>query len=215
MAGYTFKSEEDVRRIIRAVLATERRPLPPIRPTQHLFSPLGATLPTVPCLNSSGFVIPPYGLVKVSGSQNAEVACVRPNAVWGTYLVNGPSEVPVDGSFRAHAAGLVTFATSAPTAGPGYYGPTANSFLCQAGVLIDHFVGGQGNLDPPDVLWGKPLANIAQGAAGSMILYLPGLTAISPQITVPIARTFAALDSTKFMSAVHNGGAWYGLPAEC
>lgn len=207
--------EQSVKRIAKTVQRVEREAFPQRRRARQRFTPFGDSLPTVPCLNSSGFVIPAYGLVKVSGSQNGEVACVRPNAVWGTYLVNVGSEVAVDGSFRAHGAGLVTFATTAATAGPGYYGPTANSFLCSAGVLIDHFVGGQGNLDPPDVLWGKPLANIAIGAAGSMVLYGAGLTAISPQMTVPIARAFAALTTDKFMSAVHNGGAWYGLPAEC
>lgn len=218
-AGYTFKSEEDFKRAVRAIRAYEREAFPAIRPKQHLYSPLGDTLPTVPCVNGSGLVIPAYGLVKRTGVSGGNVTCVRPDGNWGFYLVNAnSSEVAVGATFRGYCAGQVTVAAAGGGTGTDV-GPVANSFLGKIGVPLIHFylsVGSTltGDFAPPQVLVGKPLANIGAGSSGSLVLYDNTLAAISPQMVVSV-RAMATLGTTKFASAVYNSGIWLAMPMEC
>lgn len=219
--AFNFATEEDVRRVIRSVLATERRPLPPVRPTQHLYSPLGERLPTVPCINRSGFVIPAKGLVKKSGVESDVVACVRPDNQWGVYLVNAGGDVPINGSFRAYAGGQVEVLTAGSSSGSAEVGPTPNAFTAQPGVPLIHLMAppttGQmlGWFDPPRELFGKPTASIGSGGSGDLVIYTNGRAATSPQLTVRLSWVGVALNSTKFATALYNAGAWYGAPYEC
>lgn len=219
--GFTLQSEDDVRRLVRSVLATERQAFPATRPTQHLYSPLGESLPSIPCVNTSGLTIPAYGLVKKNGvTAGGRVQCVRPDATWGQYLVNLAGDVPAGQDFRAYGSGQVTVLLGAGGTGNSA-GPIPNSFGAKAGSpLIHQWVSGGtnlliGSLDPPQVLVGKPSSNITIGGNGSMIVHDNNRVAISPQITVSIAYAFASLTTAKFMTAIFNAGAWYGAPLEC
>lgn len=220
--GYQFQTEEDVRRVVRSVLSHERQAFPAIRPTQHQFTPFSPGVPAIPCVNSSGTTIPAYGLVKKSGvAPSGRVQCVRPDSTWGQYLVNGASDVPAGQDFSAYGTGQVNVLSITGNGSPSL-GPVPNSFTARFGnPLIEYFgqVSGGGPaigvLRQPNVLIGKPTANISLGSSGTMAVYDSARVAISPQLTVAISYAYASLVTTKFMSAVYNAGAWYGAPLEC
>lgn len=220
--GYTIETAEDVRRIVRSVLATERQAFPAVRPTQHMYTPLGESIPKIPCTNVSGMTIPAYGLVKKSGvAASGRVQCIRPDATWGQYLVNLGSDVPAGSDFLALGGGQVSVLSGGGVANLSL-GPQPNSFAARVGnPLIEYYGGGVGGapiigvMRPPAVLVGKPSSNITIGGSGSMIVYDSQRVAISPQLIVSIAYAFASLTTTKFMSAIYNAGAWYGAPLEC
>lgn len=219
--GFTFQTEEDARRVIRSVLASERQAFPPIRPAQHQYTPFAPGLPTIPCVNSAGITIPAYGLVKKSGvAASGRVQCIRPDSTWGQYLVNGGADVAAGADFNAYGTGQVNVLSITGNGSPSL-GPVPNSFTARFGnPLIEYFGNVPGSyaigvLRQPNVLIGKPTANISLGSSGTMAVYDSARVAISPQLTVAISYAYASLVTTKFMSAVYNAGAWYGAPLEC
>lgn len=211
---------QSFRRLSKTVQRSEREPFQQRRRPRPRFTPFGDTLPTVPCVNGSGLVIPAYGLVKKSSVVSGAVTCVRPDTTWGTYLVNGSSDVPIGGTFRGYCTGQVTVLGTAGGTGQ-MVGPIPNSFGAKSGSPLIHLMLAPasglylGSLCPPQVLYGKPLANISAGGSGSMIVYDNTRTAITPQITVAISYAVASLTTSKLMSAGYNAGAWYGFPGEC
>lgn len=182
--------------------------------------------------NTSGEVIPAYGVMRVTGAEVKAglriLTVAKPSATFQRlYLVNGPTRVGSGGDARGVGTwleedGYVLYESGTPAYGESW-GPKAGQWSLakwRYGFTVVGGLAGTGagirvvaKQEPVNTILGKADSAISADSSGTVSIYDGNRSDTTDNLT---AYTFTGItDTSAFLFVGWIGGTWYASPAEC
>lgn len=233
---YTF-SEDGMRKLVDAFRNNQRELSNLRRNLLHFSTRRHQTvyMPSQPIKvhNNSGELIPAYAVMRVeSVSETTDVhEVVKPNTTFKSrYLVNLETAIPIDGTGHAtwldRSANVLYNSSSGSPAIDEEWGVKSGQWTLEKnrpGFLItggndtngtDYWTRAKQHL--VTMLKGKPDADIAKGATGTVSIYMgaQGVEAVT-EYDITGSALGAAVTADKWVVVWFESGVWYVSPWEC